>query len=353
VIKVPVSVIIPARNAARTLPSCLRALAGQTLAQGRFEVIVVDDGSTDETAAVAAEHGARVVQIANVGPASARNQGVEAAEGSILVFTDADCAPEPDYLVEILRPFEHADVVATKGVYRTDQSTWTARFVQAEYESRYRIMRRLESIDFVDTYAAAYRRAAFEAVGGFDESFPLPSVEDQELSFRLARGGARMVFCPDAVVTHRHANSFGAYFRKKVKIGYWKVRVLARFPEKAVSDSHTPSSLKIEILSLASALASVPVAAAGGWWWLPVVAVAVFLCASARFCLAVAREDLAVGLVSPLYVLVRSLALGTGMSLGVLRGRLATAPEVRKFRKPKDSADAARESGAPRVPDHA
>ena len=92
-IKVPVSVIIPARNAARTLPSCLRALAGQTLAQGRFEVIVVDDGSTDETAAVAAEHGARVVQIANVGPASARNQGVEAAEGSILVFTDADCAP--------------------------------------------------------------------------------------------------------------------------------------------------------------------------------------------------------------------------------------------------------------------
>ena len=83
------------------------------------------------------------------------------------------------------------------------------------------------------------------------------------------------------------------------------------------------------------------------------VAVAVFLCASARFCLAVAREDLAVGLVSPLYVLVRSLALGTGMSLGVLRGRLATAPEVRKFRKPKDSADAARESGAPRVPDHA
>ncbi len=341
-----VSVIVPAMNAAATLADCLLALRAQTLPKERVEVIVVDDGSTDKTAAIAAKYRAHVVQIANAGPAVARNRGVEVAMGSILVFTDADCAPEPVFLEEMLRPFEDADVVATKGIYRTDQGSLTSRFVQAEYESRYRIMRRLESIDFVDTYAAAYRRDAFEAVGGFDESFPLPSVEDQELSFRVARGGARMVFCPKAVVTHHHANDPGAYFCKKVKIGYWKMRVLARFPEKAVSDSHTPSSLKIEILSVAAMLASLPVAIVFGWWWPPLALLAVFLAATARFCCAVAFEDPLVGTVAPLFVFARSLALGTGMSVGLLRGQLEVTREVSTLETSNENAEAAEEAAA-------
>jgi cellulose synthase/poly-beta-1,6-N-acetylglucosamine synthase-like glycosyltransferase len=328
-------------NAASTLADCLLALRAQTLPKERVEVIVVDDGSTDKTAAIAAKYRAHVVQIANAGPAVARNRGVEVAVGSILVFTDADCAPEPSFLEEILRPFEDEDVVATKGVYHTDQGSLTARFVQAEYESRYRIMLRLDSIDFVDTYAAAYRRDAFEAVGGFDESFPLPSVEDQDLSFRFARGGARMVFCPKAVVTHHHANDPVAYFRKKMKIGYWKMRVLARFPEKAVSDSHTPSSMKIEILSVALIVASLPVALISGWWWPPLAFFAVFLVASSWFCFTVARKDLLVGMVSPLFVLVRSLALGTGMACGLLRGQLESTQEVSTLEASRENAEEA------------
>ena len=179
------SVIIPARNAASTLPACLLALRAQTVPRDRFEVLVVDDGSIDNTAVIAKRYQTQVLSIPNSGPAVARNRGVEQARGRILVFTDSDCAPEPGFLEAMLRPFDEPDVVATKGIYRTDQKTWTARFVQAEYESRYRLMRGRETIDFVDTYAAAYRRDAFESVGGFDESFPLPSVEDQELSFRM------------------------------------------------------------------------------------------------------------------------------------------------------------------------
>ena len=93
-----VSVIIPAMNAAGTLPDCLLALRAQTMPRERFEVIVVDDGSTDSTAAVAEKYRTRVIRLRNSGPAVARNRGVEAAKGNILVFTDADCAPEPSFL---------------------------------------------------------------------------------------------------------------------------------------------------------------------------------------------------------------------------------------------------------------
>src|SRR5438128_344226 len=90
-----VSVIIPARDAAATIDRALRALAWQTIAEP-FEVIVVDDGSSDSTAAVveASAVGARLVAGEGSGPAAARNLGVAAASGEVLAFTDADCAPE-------------------------------------------------------------------------------------------------------------------------------------------------------------------------------------------------------------------------------------------------------------------
>ncbi|MBI2467114.1 MAG: glycosyltransferase family 2 protein [Candidatus Rokubacteria bacterium] len=90
------SVVIPAYDAEATLPACLAALARQSLAPERFEVIVVDDGSTDATAQVAERAGVRVVRLpANAGPAAARNRGAQAARGEVLVFTDADCEPTP------------------------------------------------------------------------------------------------------------------------------------------------------------------------------------------------------------------------------------------------------------------
>jgi len=321
-------------NSARTIADCLAALRAQTVPAERFEVIVVDDGSTDATAEIAQDHGARVLRITNSGPAVARNRGVAVASGSILVFTDADCAPDPAWLVEMLAPFADERVVATKGVYRSEQRSWTARFVQAEYESRYRRMLRRETIDFVDTYAAAYRRDAFDAAGGFDESFPLPSVEDQELSFRLAAGGARMVFCPRAVVAHRHASSPLAYLRKKAKIAYWKLRVLARFPRQARADSHTPASLKVELLLVAGLVVTLPLVVIPGWRWMPLGLLLGFAATIAPFCARVARKDLALALVSPAFLFGRALALGAGTLQGMVCGQFRVTVPSRARRLP-------------------
>ncbi len=331
-----VSVVVPVRNSARTLPDCLLALRGQSYPHECVEVIVVDDGSRDATSAVATRFGVRCVRISPSGPAAARNRGIEASSGEIIAFTDGDCAPEPGWLEEMIRPFDDPAVTATKGVYRTEQRSWTARFVQAEYESRYRLMARLEEIDFVDTYAAAYRRSALEAVGGFDESFPLPSVEDQELSFRLAAHGARMVFCPRAVVSHRHAADAASYFRKKVKIGFWKMGVLARYPQKAVSDSHTPSNLKLEILLVAAMLPALAAWLATGMWIVPAIVAVLFAAATAPLCLRILARDPVVGLVAPIFLILRAVALGTGMFLGLVRGQFKAKPVAARLRATRE-----------------
>lgn len=302
--------VVPAYLAEQSLPGLLAALRRQTLPPDRVETIVVDDGSPDATGAVAEREGVRVLRQRHLGPAAARNGGARAARGEILVFTDADCEPAPDCLEQLLGPFADPQVVATKGAYATRQRELVARLVQLEYEEKYARMARWQAarggIDFVDTYAAAFRRAEFLAAGGFDESFPGPSVEDQELAFRLWAAGARMRFVPEARVWHRHAATLAAYARKKWRIGYWKVAVLRRHPGKALRDAHTPQLLKLQL-----ALAPLP---------------PLFLLAAVPFVLRCLRRDPAAALLAPVFLYVRALALGLGVAAGVTAGVRLPAP---------------------------
>ena len=89
---------------------------------------------------------------ANAGPAAARNYGARLARGAILLFTDADCAPAPDWAERMLAPFADPTVAGAKGEYRTHQRELVARFVQQEYQDRYDRMTGQPQIDFVDTY---------------------------------------------------------------------------------------------------------------------------------------------------------------------------------------------------------
>lgn len=301
-----VSVVVPARDAAATVGATVRGLRAQEGAPGPVEVIVVDDGSRDATGEVAREAGADLVlRGAGQGPARARNLGLRAARAELIAFTDADCTPRPGFLRELLAPFQDPRVVGAKGAYESEQPELVARFVQLEYEERYRRMARRERIDFVDTYAAAYRRAALLELGGFDERYLLPSTEDQELSFRLVERGHRLVFAPRARVGHLHAASLAAYARKKAKIGYFKVATLRRHPGRAVEDSHTPATLKLQLLLAPPALLVPP-------------AMLAFLATTAPLTLAALRRDPLVGVLVPGLCLVRALALGVGMARGVV-----------------------------------
>jgi cellulose synthase/poly-beta-1,6-N-acetylglucosamine synthase-like glycosyltransferase len=126
-----------------------------------------------------------------------------------------------DWLKAMIEPFNDGAVVGAKGIYRTRQKALASRFVQVEYEDRYHMMARLPSIDFIDTYSAAFRRARFLEMTGYDTSFPVACAEDIELSYRMSARGWKMKFAPAAIVYHTHPNSFSAYLRKKYKFAFW------------------------------------------------------------------------------------------------------------------------------------
>ena len=309
--------IVPAYNAEDTLDSCLSALRAQSLPATQFEIVVVDDGSTDGTADIARQHGVRLVCQQNAGPAAARNRGAQAARGQMLLFTDADCEPAPDWIEHLVAPFEDSELQGAKGAYRTRQRELVARLVQLEYEEKYDRLLRQSRIDFVDTYSAAYRRDVFLANGGFDPAFPVPSVEDQELSFRLARKGYKLAFVPEAIVYHRHDASLPEYWRRKFGIGYWKAMLLRWHPERMAGDSHTPQSLKAQI-GLAGLMVLMLLLAP--WWpdarWPALAAVVAFGLTALPFLVRAARRGWTVLLAAPFLLLVRALALGAGLLVG-------------------------------------
>lgn len=312
-----ISIVVPALNAERTIGSCLQGLLEQSVSRERYEVIVVDDGSTDDTGQVVERSGATLITQAQQGPAAARNQGVSVAKGDIVLFTDADCVPEAHWVQEMIRPFEDGEIAGVKGVYRTGQRGIIPRFVQCEYEERYELMAKERWIDFIDTYSAGYRREIFLAEGGFDTRYPSASVEDQEFSFRLAERGHKMVFSPRAVVYHQHPATLAEYFRRKFNIGYWKVMVLRRHPGKAVRDSHTPQMVKIQ---MGLAVLLVPLLALvllrSSFCSFSVLTLVLFLISALPFIVKALHRDPVVGLLSPFLLFVRALALGLGMVKG-------------------------------------
>jgi cellulose synthase/poly-beta-1,6-N-acetylglucosamine synthase-like glycosyltransferase len=315
------SIIIPAKDAEATIHTCLQAVLKQDrlLFQEDYEVILVDDGSTDGTAALAKGYGVRVIQQANAGPAAARNTGAKAALGEILVFTDADCAPAEDWLTELVGPFNNPLVVGVKGVYRTHQTELAAQFVQLEYQYKYQRMGRLETIDFIDTYSAAYRRDVFLANGGFNPTFVTPSVEDQEFSFRLAAQGCRLVFQPSAAVYHIHDTNLQEYFRRKWQIGYWKAYMLRWMPHKALGDSHTSPSQSWQILLLGTGCAALPlIFFLPGAVWISLTAWLGFVLTTLPFLGYAVVTKTRLAWITPFFLVVRTIALGLGLFTGFL-----------------------------------
>lgn len=243
------SLVIPAYNAKDTIATCLGSALNQSLMRDEYEVIVVDDGSIDNTSDIIERYPVKLIRQQNQGPAVARNRGASEAVGDILVFTDSDCELDYNFLNNITAPIMNdMQIVGVQGSYKTKQKEFMARFGQIEIETRYRRMAKGKYIDFIGTYAAAYRADIFREYGGFDTGFPLASGEDTEFSYKLHRAGCKLVFVPEAFVYHQHPTKLVKYLRTKFYRGYWRIRLYKKHPEKAIKDSYTTQSLKVQVL---------------------------------------------------------------------------------------------------------
>jgi cellulose synthase/poly-beta-1,6-N-acetylglucosamine synthase-like glycosyltransferase len=260
----------------------------------------------------------------NQGPATARNKGAQEAKGEIILFTDADCVAQNNWIEEMVKPFDDPQVMAVKGAYQNHQRGLTARFAQIEFEERFEMLKKAESIDMVDTYSAGYRRSIFLSFGGFDPSFPVANNEDTELSYKMSQSGHKMVFNPNAIVYHlNHPDTLKKYARLKFWRGYWRMVVYKRYPNKMLKDSYTPQTLKIQILFLFLFLISLSLI-----WLLPhlivyplIFSIAGFFLSVLPLTLSALKKDLSVGILSPFFVSLRSFSLGLGIIWGIMSWR--------------------------------
>ena len=316
------SIVIPTFNGAARIGYCLDASLSQGATRD-VEVLVVNDGSCDDTAQVVQRYPAvRLINQTNAGPAAARNRGAKEACGAIMLFTDDDCVPMAQWLDEMLEPFTDPEVVGVKGVYRTHQKELVARFVQIEYEDRYRLMNGLSSIDFIDTYSAGFRRDRFLEIGGYDTSFPVACAEDVELSYRMSGRGWKMRFAPKAIVYHTHPASLSRYLQKKYKFAFWRVLAVRKNPAKAAKDSHTPQLMKVQLLflpaflcALAYDLAARPSIPAS------LIVLAAFLVSTVPFTIRAMAKDPVVGLLASALLAARACAQMLGVSAGLIYAR--------------------------------
>jgi glycosyltransferase involved in cell wall biosynthesis len=311
-----ISVVIPARNEAGQIAQCLQSLRNHNLAPDQYELIVVDDGSEDDTADVAQRNGARVIRQPKKGAAAARNRGIAEARGDIVLFTDADCIADEHWVERLGKPLIQASIQGTVGRIVSRQRHWLARLIQAELDERYSRMQQHRLIDFINTGNCGFKRAILDE-NHFDESFA--RIEDLELSFRLARGGNRMIFVQDAIVDHKHPQNLWVYLKRKFHYASFASLLYRRYPDKILSDSRTPSYLRWQLMLVSLAMVSIPFAILWTQFLLfSLVCFAGAIALSFSFCRRAAHESLALGLIAPFFTLLGNLAFASGTVKGLL-----------------------------------
>ncbi len=228
---VEVSAIVPVLNGQRTLEACLESLAAL---DGPFcEVIVVDDGSTDASLAVARRFERddprrfRVIAAEHGGPAAARNLGIRAATGHTIFFTDADVIVPQDWVQVMLRELDAHGAAAVAG--GVQPAALGSRYEAAEDYRYWRAMGREPGfIDVAPTCNLAIKRSVLDAVGLFDEVFELAASEDYDLCLRVRAAGHRIWFQPACTILHQHPTSLRPIIKRGLMHGREHVRLMSK-----------------------------------------------------------------------------------------------------------------------------
>jgi mycofactocin system glycosyltransferase len=227
-----VSVVVPARGRPAALAACLASLGRVRYPAGCLDVLVVDDGSDPP---VRVPDGVRLVRLPeSLGPGAARNAGAREGRGELIAFIDSDCVAEPAWLERLVPELADPDVAAAGGrVLGVRDATWLERYEAArsplDLGTARASARPQEPVPYLVTANVVVRRAAFEAVGGFDES--LRCGEDVDLSWRLSAAGHRLVYRPSARVGHRHRGRIREFTQTRARYAASEAALLRRHPD--------------------------------------------------------------------------------------------------------------------------
>jgi mycofactocin system glycosyltransferase len=230
-----VSIIIPVYNRAGEIGECLESLLALDYPENRREIIVVDDGSTDDLHEVVSRHPVRLLAYAgNRGQSHARNLGVAKARGDIIAFIDSDCVAEAQWLSELTPYFQDPRIALVGGyVAAYYRETWLDRYEAAGSPlnmGEHLAIGEAQDLDFyVPTCNLLVRKDAYQGVGGLDEA--LRFGEDVDLCWKLRKRGHRQLYVPKGAVRHKHRNRLAASARQRFHYGTSEPVLYTRHPE--------------------------------------------------------------------------------------------------------------------------
>lgn len=226
-----VSVVVCCYNGGRTLAQCLDSLS--KLDYPSYDVILVDDGSSDDTASIANRFPDVTVlrHETNKGLSASRNAGMAAATGSIVAYTDADCFADPDWLTHLVQRLEETGADAVGGPNISPDDGWLAASINASPGQPTHVLESDQVAEHVPGCNMAFRRDQLAAINGFDAQF-FKAGDDVDVCWRLQQAGGWITFAPGAVVWHHRRQTPRSYLRQQA--GYGEAEALLRFkhPEK-------------------------------------------------------------------------------------------------------------------------
>lgn len=257
-----VTVVVPVYNGAMTIANCLESLLVQTYPQDRYEIIVVENGSTDETTRTVEKYPVRLFHNEVRGPAAARNRGIRESTADIIAFTDADCVVTPTWLVELVKPFQDPVIGAIGGdiqPYRHTQRTDVELFNDENSPWANYLSGKHEFLPQLYTPNAAYRRSLLVAVNGFDER--ILTGEDVEISWRIQmETGTQFAYTRQAIVYHHHRSTWQGLSRQYRQYGFGEILLDTLFAQH----SGYPRSLKTQLRRLLGQTLALPRYVASG-----------------------------------------------------------------------------------------
>ena len=229
-----VTVIIPVLNGVHDVGPCLTALAEQSYPRGLFEIIVVDNGSSDGTIDLLRQYDIRVVLCAERGRSRALNAGLRTARGEIVCTTDISCRPEPGWISSVVRCFSNPQVACVAGdirMLRTHPNAITGFQERTNYMSPFLALGRRQPpfFPFADGANASFRRSLFEEIGPFEETFLKGA--DVEICYRMfVLTEYKLVFCRDALVWEPGEPTLAALLKQRFRMGLGWHLMKFRYP---------------------------------------------------------------------------------------------------------------------------
>lgn len=223
-----VSVVVPVRDGESTIAACLDSILATDYPAARREILVVDNGSSDGTAALIRSRPVTYLREYRRGVSNARNRGIAESAGEILAFVDSDCVVEPQWLTELVRPFADPEIGSVAGDLQHAPASTAAERQAVRLLGNWQRFAFTSNPAYPITANAAYRHDVLDRIGLFDPR--MTRAQDVELGLRFKeRSGLRLAYAERAIAHHRHRSTQRGFFRQQLGWAYGAGLVGAKF----------------------------------------------------------------------------------------------------------------------------